>query len=106
MAKKKRRTKWKVWDQTSPLGNTGDYMSACGISNGIHYLTLDEEDDEEGVLPEIVQKLNEKIPSRETIRKIISLTTNGPDDDLWGNDMALGSMDELIDQAIKTLKKK
>ena len=54
--------KWKVFSHTSALGNTGDYMSDCGIENGTISFYCDKPDDitnEE--LQEICDSLNSSI---------------------------------------------
>ena len=52
----------------------------------------------------IDSKKNVHIPSRNVIRKIIELTAEDCDGTVWGSDMPLGTMDNLIDKAIKILK--
>ena len=42
--------------------------------------------------------------SRETIRKIIELTTHEFDNNVWGDDYPIGTMDKLIDRAIEIIK--
>ena len=54
--------KWKVFSHTSALGNTGDYMSDCGIENGTISFYCNKPDDitnEE--LKEICDSLNSSI---------------------------------------------
>lgn len=41
--------------------------------------------------------------TRETIRKIIELTTHESDGVVWGNDKVLGTMDELIDEVLEII---
>ncbi len=41
---------------------------------------------------------------RSTIQKIIELTAYGDDDNIWGMDTYLGTMDELIDEALDIIK--
>ena len=44
------------------------------------------------------------LPSRESIRKIIELTAQDCNGDVWGADTVLGTMDELIDAALEILR--
>lgn len=51
-------TKWETWHTQSPLADTGDYMYSCGITNGVNYLYLQDETDEDEILPELCKQLN------------------------------------------------
>jgi hypothetical protein len=44
------------------------------------------------------------LPSREIIKKIIELTATDDNGEVWGMDIPLGSMDQLIDEAIEIIK--
>jgi hypothetical protein len=45
-----------------------------------------------------------KLPKRETIKKIIKLTADESNGEVWGMDIPLGSMEKLIDAAILIIK--
>jgi hypothetical protein len=53
---------------------------------------------------DISASVNVSLPSRESIRKIIELTTHDFNGDVWGDDTVLGTMDELIDAALEILR--
>lgn len=42
--------------------------------------------------------------NRETIKKIIELTTHEYDGEIWGDDYCMGSLDDLIDKAMKIVE--
>lgn len=61
-------TKWETWHTQSPLADSGDYMYSCGITNGVNYLYLQDETDEDEILPELCKQLN-SFEEREALLK-------------------------------------
>lgn len=62
---------WTVWNSQTPLGDTGDYMYSCGITDGTNSLYLESETDDNEILPELCKKLNAKqeVEARDEIIK-------------------------------------